>query len=98
MTKLKGGLTAALMALALTACESKQEEKREQALEQKADTLEDRADTIRKEGEATADRLERQDPGMDSTTTNRAADAAESMAEKRADQLEEQADQYREHK
>ena len=98
MTKLKGGLTAVMMALALAACESKQEEKREQSLEQSADTLEDRADLIREKGDTTADRIERQDPGMDSTTTNRAADAAEAMAEKRADQMEEQAVQYREHK
>ena len=53
---------------------------------------------MRKEGEAAADRIERQDPGMDSRSTDRAADAARESSENRADQLEDQADRLREQK
>jgi hypothetical protein len=95
---LKPALTAVALALALTACDSKQENQREKALENKADALEDRADTVRKQGEAAADRVEKQDPGIDSRTTDRSADANREVAEKRADQLEDQADRVREKK
>ncbi|SEM76068.1 hypothetical protein SAMN05216404_10180 [Nitrosospira multiformis] len=100
MNYLKPALTATMLALALglTACKSKEEAAREQTLEQKADTKEDKADVVRKEGEAAADRIERQDPGMDSRSTDRAADAARESAETRADQMEDQADRLREQK
>ena len=98
MNYFKPVLTAAMLTFALAACESKQEDKREEAVEQKADKMEDRADAVREQGEATADRIEKQDPGMDSHTTDRTADAAREMSEKRADQLEEQADVEREKK
>lgn len=98
MNYLKPIFTATILAFALAACDSKQEDKREAALEQKADTMEDKADVVRKQGEATADRIEKQDPGMDSHTTDRTADAAREAAEKRADQMEDQADRVREQK
>ena len=98
MNHLKPVLTAAMLAVALTACESKQEEKREATLEQKADTMEQKADTVRKEGEATADRIERQDPGTDTGATDRAAEAARESSETRADRMEDQADRVREQK
>ena len=95
---LKPALTAAALTLALTACDSKQENLNEKALENKADALEDRADAVRKQGEATADRVEKQDPGLDSRTTDRSADANREIAEKRADQLEDEADRVRDKK
>ena len=100
MSYLKPVLTATMLALALglPACKSKQEAAQEQSLEQKADTKEDKADVMRKEGEATADRIERQDPGMNARSTDRAADAARESSENRADQLEDQADRLREQK
>jgi hypothetical protein len=98
MNYLKPVLTAAMLTFALAACESKQENKREEAVEKKADVMEDKADAVRKQGEATADRIEKQDPGMDSHTTDRTADAARETAEKRADQLEDRADRVREQK
>lgn len=98
MNYLKPVLTAAMLTFALAACESKQENKREEAVEQKADKIEDKAEAVRKQGEATADRIEKQDPGMDSHTTDRTADAARETAEKRADQLEDKADREREKK
>jgi uncharacterized lipoprotein YehR (DUF1307 family) len=98
MNYLKPIFTATILAFTLAACDSKQEDKREAALEQKADTMEDKADVVRKQGEATADRIEKQDPGMDSHTTDRTADAARETAEKRADQMEDQADRVREQK
>jgi len=100
MSYLKPVLTATMLALALglPACKSKQESALEQSLEQKADTKEDKADVVRKEGEAAADRIEKQDPGMDSRSTDRAADAARESSETYADQLEDQADRLREQK
>ena len=98
MSHLKPVLTAAILAVALTACESNKEEQREATLEKKADTKEQKAHTVRKEGEATADRIERQDPGMDTPATERAAEAARESAETRADRMEDQADRTREQK
>ena len=98
MNYFKPVLIAATLAFPLTACESKQENQREQVVEQDADKLEQKAKAIRKEGEATADRIEKQDPGLDSRTTDRTADAARKTADKRADQLEEEADRVREKK
>ncbi|SOD41689.1 hypothetical protein [Nitrosovibrio sp. Nv4] len=98
MNNLKPVLIAAILTFALVGCESKQENQREQAVEKKADKLEQKADVTREQGEATADRIEKQDPGMDTHTTDRTADAAREAAEKRADQMEEQAARLREQK
>jgi hypothetical protein len=98
MNYVKPVLSAMTVALTLGACDSKQEPRRDQAVEQQADKLEQNAKVIRKEGEATADRIEKQDPGLDSRTTDRTADAARETAKKRAHQLEDQADQLREKK
>ncbi|HEY1120023.1 MAG TPA: hypothetical protein VGE67_00420, partial [Haloferula sp.] len=51
-------LAAATYAFAFTACDSRQEEAREDALEHKADSLEKKADQVRKEGESAADATE----------------------------------------
>jgi hypothetical protein len=99
MSYLKPVLVGFTLALALTACDSKQENKREQILENKADIKENKADTVRKQGEATADRIEKRDPGLtNSDSTERAAEGARDMSEKRADQLEDQAERLREKK
>jgi hypothetical protein len=96
--KLKPVLIAALLASTLAACDSKQENKREEALEKNADQMEKKADVVRDSGEATADRIEKQDPGMDSKATDRAAEAVRDSSESRADQLEDKADRVREQK
>jgi hypothetical protein len=99
MSYLKPVMVGLTLALALTACDSKQENKREQALENKADMKENKADAVRKQGEATADRVEKQDPGLiNSDATQRAAEAARDTSKKTADQLEDQADRIREKK
>ncbi len=99
MSYLKPVMVGFTLALALTACDSKQENKREQALENKADMKENKADVVRKEGEAAADRIEKRDPGMtNSGSTERAAEGTRDASENRADQLEDQADRIREKK
>ncbi|SOD41688.1 hypothetical protein [Nitrosovibrio sp. Nv4] len=98
MTYLKPVLTAAILAFALAGCESKQENQREEALEKKADTMEQKADVVRERGEAAADLAEKKDPGMDTSATDRAAEAARETSERSADQLEEYADRTREKK
>ncbi|MDQ3185102.1 MAG: hypothetical protein M3Q16_01285 [Pseudomonadota bacterium] len=98
MRYLKPVLTAATLALALAACDSKQEDRRENVLENKADSLEKKADNVRDRGEAAADRIEKQDPGMDSKSTDRAAEAARETSESRADKMEDKADRIREKK
>ena len=84
-------LTALTLSLALGGCDSRQENQREQALENRADTLENRADATRDSAETQADALEDRD-------ADHAADAVRDNAEHRADQLEDQADQVRENK
>ena len=86
------------LALALGACDSANESKREQALENKADQLEDQADVTKERGEAQADAIERHDPGVDGPTTDRAAEQARDSSESQADRLEDQADQVRDQK
>ncbi|SEO45078.1 hypothetical protein [Nitrosovibrio sp. Nv6] len=98
MSYLKPVLTAAILAVALTGCESKQENQREKAVEKKADTMEQKADVVRERGEAAADKAEKQDPGMDTSATERAAETARETSERSADQLEEYADREREKK
>lgn len=85
----------ASLAVFLNGCDSPQEDARENALENKADTLEERADMTRDAGEQQADRIEAQDPGLDAAPTDSAAEATRDSTETQADTLEEQADQVR---
>ena len=85
-------------AVLLTACDSKEEERREKALERKADTLEESAKTAREQGEKKADRIEGSDPGFNSNATERAAAETRREAERKADELEDAADSAREKK
>lgn len=82
--------SAALTALTFTACDSKQEQARESAVEAKADQLENTADVVRKTGDAKAEALEER-AGIDGDPTEKAAEA-------KADALEEKADAVRETK
>jgi hypothetical protein len=91
-------LSLASALLLLPSCDSKEEERREKALERKADTLEDAAKTARERGEKTADNIENSDPGLNSNSTERAAAEARKEAERKADQLEDAADSTREKK
>src|SRR6187431_2618614 len=91
-------IAVASFAVFLYGCDSPQEEQREHALEQKADSLENAADATREQGEAQADAIERTDPGLDSPPTDRAAEAVRDGSEVKADTLEESADQVRENK
>ncbi|RYD47826.1 MAG: hypothetical protein EOP85_04750 [Verrucomicrobiaceae bacterium] len=95
---------AAGIAFAFTACDSKQEEAREEVLEQKAENLEAGADQIRKDGETVADAKEehadaiRNGSEKAADATEADADATRDAVEKRADQLESEADKVREAK
>jgi hypothetical protein len=82
----------------LCACDSKEEQRRERALERKADALEDAAAATRDRGEKKADAIERSDPGLNSAPTERAADATRTDAEIKADALEDAAKATREKK
>lgn len=95
---------ASAIAFAFTSCDSKEENLREDALEQKADELESQADATRKEGERAADAAEdhadriRSDNPAGAENAERAADATREQTEKAADALEEEADSTREQK
>jgi len=65
-------------ALSLSACDSKQEQAREQVLENRADRIEDQAKATKKAGEADAD------------ATKSAADAQAEALKKEADRTREQ--------
>ncbi len=82
----------------LNGCDSRQEDKRETTLENKADKLEDRADQVRDAGERKADAAEARDPGLNSDSTKAAAGAARDTSEHKADALEDSADMVREQK
>lgn len=95
---------ASALVLLFTSCESKQEQAREEKLEQKADSIDAAATQLRKDGEKVADMKEENADAV-RKGSERAADATESSAdatrkavEKRADQLEERADEVREKK
>jgi len=89
---------SALGLVFLCGCDSKEEQRRERALERRADTLEEAAATTREKGEKKADAIERSDPGLNSPSTERAADATRTDAEIKADALEEAAKATREKK
>ena len=86
------------LALSLGACDSSNENTRQQALENKADRLENQADVTEEHGEAQADAIERRDPGVDDPATDRAAEHVRDSSERGADSLENQADQVRDQK
>lgn len=104
-TKLTITLAAvSTFALLFVSCKSKQEEVRDEQLEQKADNLEAGAAQLRKDGEKVADIKENQADAI-RKSSEQAADATENSAdstrkavEKRADQIEDQADRVREAK
>ncbi len=95
---------ASAIALTFTSCKSKEEQVREERLEQKADNLEAGADQLRKDGEKVADMKENQADAIRKSSENAAdateqnADATRKAVEKRADQIEEKADEVREAK
>lgn len=86
------------LALSLGACDSSNENTRQQTLENKADRLENQADVTEAHGEAHADAIERRDPGVDGAATDQAAEQVRDTSEKRADSLENQADTVRDQK
>lgn len=95
---------ASALALLFTSCDSKQEEAREEKLEQKADNIDAAATQLRKDGEKVADMQEdsataiRKGSEKAADSTEDSADATRKAVEKRADQLEERADEVREKK
>ena len=91
-----------VFALAFAACDSKEENQRENALENKADRLENQADATRKAGERKADAIEDTKVGNDklklNTPQDKEADATRKAADARADGLENKADEVRKEK
>lgn len=79
-------VSASAIALFVTSCDSKQEQVREEKLEDKAENIDATADQLRKDGERVADMKEAN------------ADAIRKNVENRADQIEETADDVREKK
>ena len=92
-------LVTAAFALAFSACDSKQENAREDAVEQKADSMENKADAVRDGAEKKADAIEEQKTMSNDSSTNSAlenkADATRDAAEKNADAIENQAEAVR---
>lgn len=95
---------ASALAFLFTSCESKQEEVREDKLEQKADNIDASATQLRKDGEKVADMKEehadsiRKGSENAADATENSADATRKAVENRADQLEDKADAVREQK
>ena len=95
---------ASAVALFFTACDSKQENLREDALEQKADGLEKKADMTRDNGEKSADAAEevadkvRKTDEVAADQTEQSAEATRKATEARADALEKEAEKTREQK
>jgi hypothetical protein len=91
-----------VITLAFAACDSKEENQRENALENKADAMEKQADATRKAGERKADAIEDTKPGSEklkvNTPQDKAADATRKDAEAKADGLENKADAVRDQK
>ena len=82
----------------LNGCDSRQEDRRETTLENKADNLENRADQVRDAGERKADAAEARDPWLNSDSTQAAAESARVNSENKADALENSADAVRDQK
>lgn len=95
---------ASSIALVFTACDSKEEQAREERLENKAENLEANADQLRKDGEKVADMKEehadaiRKSSEKAADATENDADATRKAVEKRADEIEDEADKVREAK
>ncbi len=89
-------------ALTLGACDSKQENARQDAVEKKADAVENKADAVRNNAEKKADAMEDQKKMANDHSTNaqleNKADATRNAAEKKADAMENQADAIRDGK
>ncbi len=92
-------LAVAATAFTLSACDSKQENAREDAVEKKADAMENKADAVRDNAEKKADAIESQKTMSQPHSTNSAlenkADAVRDGAEKQADAMENKADAVR---
>jgi len=101
ITQILGATAAAFL---FSSCDSKQENMREDALENKADSLENQADAVRQQGEKAADAAEDTADKLDKTNptaadnAEKAADATRENAEKSADAIENEADKTREQK
>lgn len=80
-------------AIALTSCDSKQEDARKDALENRADSLEEQAKATRNAAERKADVTEE-----NKRTVDQQADAIRKDGERKADALENAADKTREQK
>ena len=97
-------LSVSAIALLFSSCKSKQEEVREDVIEQKADNLDASADQLRKNGEKVADMKEanadavRKSSEKVGDAVENSADATRDAVEKRADQIEDKADAVREAK
>ncbi len=97
-------VSASAIALFVTSCDSKQEQVREEKLEQKAENIDATADQLRKDGEKVADMKEanadaiRKNSERAADATEDSADATRKNVENRADQIEEAADDVREKK
>jgi gas vesicle protein len=97
-------VSAYAIALFVTSCDSKQEQVREEKLEQKAESIDATADQLRKDGERVAEMKEesadaiREKSERAADATEDSADATRKNVEQRADQLEEAADDVREKK
>ncbi len=103
MNKLFSLFAVVVAVLSLAACDSKQENARENALEKKADGMEDQADATRKMSEKKADAIESNGKqGMEKlnpvTPADKDADAVRKSGEAKADRLENGADAVREQK
>lgn len=82
-TKIHFALTA-VAALSFAACDSKQENRQEAALEQKADALENKADAVENNAEKRADAVE-SNSSRTSAANKDAADASASSVRKQGD-------------
>jgi len=83
--------TLIVSALLMAACDSPTETESER----KADAYEERADMTRAAGESKADTIESADPGLNSESTEQAAEAVRDNSESAADELEDRADMIR---
>jgi flagellar biosynthesis component FlhA len=84
-------------ALTFAACDSKQEQQREKALENAADRIEDKADATKKAAEQKADAIEEQKKA-DAKAADKTADAVRKEGKQAADAEKKQADAIREQK
>lgn len=94
MTKIFSLFAVVVTVFSLAACDSSQENARENTLEKKADTMENQADATRQSAEAKADGIE----SAGQQGADKSADAVRKEGEAKADGLENQADATREQK